>query len=197
MTVTYTTSEGGGPSLAVSGTDFVATTGTVTIPQGSISATFTVPVIGDVIDENAETFLVTLSGSSGPLILDAEGIGTINDDDTSLVSISSPAVAEGDAGTTNAVFTLSLNTPYYRSFTVDWTTSPGITNPATADADFTTSTGTVTFPALSTSQTLNVPIIGDTIDEVNETFRVTFSNSTGPGPRPASGPQPSPTTMPR
>jgi ELWxxDGT repeat protein len=180
--VTYTTSEGGGPSLATSGTDFVATTGTVTIPQGSISATFTVPAIGDVIDENAETFLVTLSGSSGPLILDAEGIGTINDDDTSLVSITSPVVTEGDAGATNAVFTLSLSTPYYRSFTVDWTTSPGITNPATAGSDFTTSAGTVTFPALSTSQTLSVPILGDTIDEVNETFRVTFSNSTGPGP---------------
>jgi ELWxxDGT repeat protein len=188
VTVTYTTSEGGGgPALATSGTDFVATTGTVTIPQGLTSATFTVPVIGDVVDEIAETFLVTLSNSTGPLILDAEGIGTINDDDTSLLTISSPTVTEGDAGTTPATFTLSLSTPYYRAFTVDWTTVAGLTNPATAGSDYTSSAGTASFPALSTSQTLTVPVMGDTIDEANETFRVTFSNSTGPGPVTGTG----------
>lgn len=187
VTVTYTTSEGGGASLATSGVDFLATTGTVTIAQGAKTATFTVPAIGDVIDENAETFLVTLSNSSGPLILDGEGIGTINDNDTATISVNSVSVPEGNTGTTNAVFTMSLSVPYYREFSVDWATSAGTTNPATPDVDFTTSSGTVTFPALSTSQTISVPVIGDAIDEPNETFRVTFSNSTGPGPTTGSG----------
>jgi hypothetical protein len=188
VTVTYTTSEGGGASLATSGTDFVATTGMVTIPQGLTSATFTVPVIGDTIDEIAETFLVTLSDSTGPLILDGEGIGTINDLDTAAVSINNVSVVEGDLGTTNAVFTLSLSLPYYRDFTVDWTTVAGTTNPATAAIDYITSSDTVTFPALSVAgQAVSVPVIGDGIDEVNETFRVTFSNSTGPGPTAGTG----------
>jgi ELWxxDGT repeat protein len=188
VTVDYATSEGGGgPALATSGTDFLATAGTVTIPQGSKTATFTVPSVGDVVDELAETFVVTLSNSSGPLILDGEGIGTINDLDTSAVSIGNISVTEGDAATTNAVFTLSLSTPFYQAFTLDWATTPGITNPATADADYTASSGTVTFPALSTTQTVIVPVIGDTIDELNETFRVTFSNSTGPGPTTGTG----------
>jgi ELWxxDGT repeat protein len=188
VTVTYTTSEGGGASLATSGTDFVATTGQVTIAQGATSATFTVPVIGDVIDENAETFLVTLSNSSGPIILDAEGIGTINDLDTAQISLANVTVTEGSAGTTNAVFTLRLSVPYHRDFTVDWTTAAGVTNPATEGADYTASGGTVTFPALSTTgPTLSVPVIGDVVDEVNETFRVTFSNSSGPGPTTGAG----------
>jgi ELWxxDGT repeat protein len=187
VTVAYATSEGGGASLATSGTDFVPATGSVTIPQGSKTATFNVAAIGDLIDENAETFLVTLSNSSGPLILNATGIGTINDNDTSAVSINSLSVPEGDAGTADAVFTLTLSTPYYRDFTVDWTTAAGLTNPATAGLDYTASSGTVTFPALSTRQTLAVPVIGDTIDETNETFRVTFSNSTGPGPTTGTG----------
>ena len=188
VTVDYSTSEGGGgAALATSGADFLATTGTVTIPQGSRTATFTVPSVGDVIDELAESFVVTLSNSSGPLIIDAEGIGTINDNDTAAVSINSVSVTEGDAATTSAAFTLSLSTPYYQAFTLDWATTPGVTNPATAGADYTASTGTVTFPALSTSQTVTVPVIGDTIDELNETFRVTFSNSSGPGPTNGTG----------
>ena len=63
----------------------------------------------------------------------------------------------------------------------------GLTNPGTGGVDFIASSDTVSFPALSVSQTLTVPVIGDTIDEANETFRVTFSNSTGPGPTTGTG----------
>ena len=83
-------------------------------------------VNGDLIDEPAaETFLIHLSNSTGPVILDGDAIGTINDNDTATVVINNVTVPEGNSGTTDAIFTVSLNTPYYRDFTVDWATAAG------------------------------------------------------------------------
>jgi hypothetical protein len=78
VTVGYAT--GGGTATA--GTDYVAASGTLTIPPGSTTATVTVSVNGDSADEADETFVVTLSGATGATIADAQGVGTIVDDDT-------------------------------------------------------------------------------------------------------------------
>ena len=61
--------------------------------------------------------------------------------------------------------------------TVDYTTSDGT---ATAGVDYTVTSGTLTFPANSTSSlTISVPVIDDTIDEEEqETFTLTLSNAT-------------------
>jgi ELWxxDGT repeat protein len=176
FTVDYAT-VAGGAQPATPGTDYVETSGTLSFPAGTKSRTFTVTINSDLIDEPAETFLVQLSNSSGPVILDGEAVGTINDNDTATVTINNVTKAEGDSGTTDAVFTVSLNTPYYRDFTVNWATTPGT---ATEDVDYVASSGIVTFTAGTTTQTVAVPIIGDTLNEANETFEVVLSGSTGP-----------------
>lgn len=61
--------------------DYQASSGVVTIPAGQTSATITVPVNGDAIDEGDETFGVMLSGARGADIDDALAVGTILDDD--------------------------------------------------------------------------------------------------------------------
>jgi ELWxxDGT repeat protein len=177
FTVDYATVVGGAQP-ATPAADYVATSGTLVFPAATRSRTFTVTVNSDLIDEVAENFLVHLSNSSGPVILDGDAVGTINDNDTANVTINNFTIPEGDAGTADAVFTVTASTAYYRDFTVDWTTAAGT---AGEGVDYTASSGTLTFPAGTTSRTLAVPVAGDTLVEGNETFEVVLANSTGPG----------------
>jgi hypothetical protein len=106
FTVDYTTVVGGAQP-ATPGADYVATSGTLVFPQSTRNQTFTITTNGDLIDEPAETLLVQLSNSTGPLILNGEAVGTINDNDTATVTVNNVTVPEGNSGTTDAVFTVS------------------------------------------------------------------------------------------
>ncbi|GLW93881.1 Calx-beta domain-containing protein [Actinokineospora globicatena] len=75
VTVNYATSAG----TATSGVDFTPVSGTLTFAPGETSKTITVPVLGDLLDEVAETFRVTLSGATGAGIVKAVGTATIAD----------------------------------------------------------------------------------------------------------------------
>ncbi|MGH3645655.1 MAG: Calx-beta domain-containing protein [Micromonosporaceae bacterium] len=90
------------------------------------------------------------------------------------VSIGDVAVVEGDSGTSNAVFEVTLSKASGKVSTVDFETSDGT---ASAGLDYQASSGTVTFNKRQTSKTVSVPIIGDTIDEPDETFTVTLSRA--------------------
>ena len=59
---------------------------------------------------------------------------------------------------------------------VDYATSDGT---ATAGADYTATSGTLTFNNGETSKTFSVPILPDNLVEGDETFFVTLSNPTG------------------
>ncbi len=175
VTVAYATSAG----TATEGTDYEATSGTVTIAAGSTSGTFNVPVLGDTIDEPNEAFTVTLSNPTGIATLgDALATGTIIDDeDAPSLSIADSSVSEGNSGMTNMRFTVTMNRESSRQVTVNYETSSGTgTNAAIAGTDYTTTSSTLTIAAGSTSGTFNVPVLGDTIDESDETFTVTLKN---------------------
>ena len=89
------------------------------------------------------------------------------------------SVTEGDSGTANATFTVTLNTSNHVPVTVQFDTDPSGANPATENIDYTATSGTLTFnPDGALTQTINVPIIGDTLDEADETFTVTLSSPT-------------------
>jgi plastocyanin len=92
------------------------------------------------------------------------------------ISIADRAVAEGDAGTAMAVFTLSLSAPSTNTVTVMYHTADGT---ATAGIDYTAVGPTmVTFPPGAIEQTVSVPVIGDVLSEDNETFFVNLSSPT-------------------
>ncbi|MCI0456033.1 MAG: FG-GAP-like repeat-containing protein [Gemmataceae bacterium] len=80
VTVNYATADG---TAKVSDNDYIATSGTVTfLPGQPTTKTITVVVQGDKKKESNDTFFVNLSDpSSNALILDAQGIGTILNDD--------------------------------------------------------------------------------------------------------------------
>jgi len=61
--------------------DFMATSGTLTIPPGMTTASISVPVIGDVMDEPNEAFQLLLGPATGAALSRTQAQGTILDDD--------------------------------------------------------------------------------------------------------------------
>ena len=158
----------------------VAPAAIVTVPEaaiaaGATSATFNVPVSADTLDEASETATMTLSSPTNATISDATGTLTIVDDDTApTLSINDVSYTESGTGG-NATFTVTLSEVSAQNVTVDYASSDVST---TAGSDYTSSTGTVTILAGNTTQTFNVPVLVDTLDEVNETSTLTLSNPT-------------------
>ena len=184
VTVNYARSGG----TATSGTDFtaLAASNTLTFAANETSKTITVSVTGDTVNEPDETVIITLSSASGADIVTASGTGTITDNDTPNFSIDSPSVAEGDSGSANLEFTVTLNPASYQPVTVDYAQTGGT---ATSGTDYTAvAAGMLSFAAGATSQTITVTVTGDTMFEASETVIITLSNaSTGTNIATASG----------
>src|SRR4029079_8456892 len=73
----------------------------------------TVPVCDDLLDENDEIFFVRLSAPVNAT-LNGPGVATatIHDNDPPpVLTISNPSVTEGDSGSLNAVFTVTISAP--------------------------------------------------------------------------------------
>ena len=167
-----------GTGTATSGTDYAALAGgTLTFPAGTISQTFDVSVTGDAAAEPDETVVVTLSNAGNATIGTATGTGAITDDDSGpSLSIDSPSVSEGDDGSVNLTYTVTLSAASGLAVTVDYADAG--TGTATPGTDYTAITGgTLTFAAGTTSQTFNVSVMGDVLDEADETIVVTLSNA--------------------
>ena len=170
VTVGYATADG----TATAPADYTSSTGTLTFTPGVLTRTFNVPIVGDTLDEDDETFLVNLSGPVNATIADGQGVGTILDNDASpSFSINNATVVEGDTGSVTATFTVTLSKASGRSTAVDYATSD-VT--ATAPADYVAAAGTLAFPPGTTTQTIPITVNGDLSDEPNETYRVTLSN---------------------
>jgi hypothetical protein len=176
VTVQYATTSAGS---ATPGVDFVATSGTLTFPPGSTTQNIGITVNGDTTQESNEIVQVTLSNAHGAPISLNSAFGLIQDDDTPVqIILEDASVFEGNSGTTNMVFTVSLTRTSSSPVTVSFQTVTGGT--ATAGTDYTAvAPTTVTIPAGEESATVNVPVIGDTAVEPNETVLAQISNPTG------------------
>ena len=162
---------------ATAGVDYVANSLTgQTIPAGASTYSFTVLVNGDALNEPADTFFVNVTNVTNAIVGDGQGIGTItNDDALPSFSINDATVIEGNAGTVNAVFTVTLSAASGQTTTVNYATADGT---ATQPADYTSTTGTLTFTPGQTTQTITVLVVGETVPEANETFLVNLSGAT-------------------
>ncbi|MBK8396633.1 MAG: hypothetical protein IPL26_15540 [Leptospiraceae bacterium] len=173
VTVDYATSN----VTAASGSDYTAiTTTTLTFNPGETTKPVSVVVSGDLLHEGNETFSVTLSNVSATATIGtATGTGTItNDDAIPSLSINNVTVTEGNSGTVNANFTVTLSAASGQTVTVDYATS-NVT--ATAGSDYTAiTTTTLTFNPGETTKPVPVVVAGDALNEVDETFSVTLSN---------------------
>ena len=85
-------------------------------------------------------------------------------------------MTEGNSGTVNATFTLSLSAPSSQAVGVSYATAAGS---ATAPGDFTSRSGSLSFPPFATTLPLSITVNGDTLSEANETFVVNLSGASG------------------
>ena len=175
VTVNYFTADG----TATAPSDYTAIPNTVlTFAPGETTKSVTVLVNGDTTPEANETFTVNLATPTNATIATAQGIGTIVNDDAALPSltINDVRVVEGNSGTVNAVFTVTLSAAATTPVSVAYATANGT---ATAGSDYVATNGTLNFAVGQTTQTITVVVNGDLIKEANETFFVNLSNASG------------------
>jgi subtilisin family serine protease/disulfide oxidoreductase YuzD/DNA-binding cell septation regulator SpoVG/subtilisin-like proprotein convertase family protein len=170
VTVSYATANG----TATAGSDYVARSGVVTINPGSLTQTVTVVLTGDTLAEDDETLLVNLTGATNATVLDAQAVGTIQDDDSLVVD--DVTLVEGDDGAVVAQFTVRLLAARDHAVSVDYSTGNAT---ATGATDFVTQTGTLTFAPGETEKTVEVSVVGDRLDESDETFYLNLTNAVG------------------
>lgn len=161
---------------ATAGSDYTATSGDLTIPHGQSSKTFTVAITGDRVPESNETFVVNLTAPENAGITDDQAIGTIVDNEPR-VSINDVAIKEGNGKSIQMIFTVRLAAAYDETVKVGFATS-SVGGTATADVDYQSKNGTLTFAAGVTSMTVSITILADKTKESNETFFVNLSGGT-------------------
>src|SRR5207253_1488968 len=120
-------------------------------------------------------FQVNLSGAVNATINDGQGIGTIiNDDLPPGFSINDVSTIEGNSGTKDLVFTVSLAGATEVEARVNFATVDGS---AQAGSDYLASAGTVVFAPGETSKPVPIQVLGDTTFEADEVFYVQLSDA--------------------
>ncbi|MBV9251501.1 MAG: hypothetical protein JO227_19915, partial [Acetobacteraceae bacterium] len=175
------TGSGANPATAADFVGDVLPSGTVSFAPGQTRQTITVNVAGDNTVEPDEGFTVSLSAPSiGAVIGTAAASGTIRNDDASLsIAATDADKPEGQAGsTTPFTFTVTRSGDTSVAHSVHWAVTGSGANPATA-ADFVGDvlpSGTVTFAAGESTQTITVNVAGGNTVQSDEGFTVSLSS---------------------
>ena len=107
--------EDGSSGTATAGEDYTLNSTEVTIPVGSRTATFEIPIAGDAIDEEDQTFTITLTTPVDHVSLGVQKtqeVTIVDDDDPPLVNIdadNSTGTINEDGGSATIKFVLNLS----------------------------------------------------------------------------------------
>jgi hypothetical protein len=177
VTINYATENGS----AVAGSDFRASSGQLAIPPGSQTGTISVPLLDDGAVEKAEGFYVNLSSPVNATLNPARtqaAIAVFDNDRAPVPAFSLPkgvAVREGDGGTVNVLFTVTLSGAAAERVQVAWRTANFTANLA----DYAAGKGTLVFEPGQTTKTISVNVKGDRRDEPDEAFGVVLEKPVG------------------
>ncbi|MDM8536181.1 Calx-beta domain-containing protein [Desulfobacterales bacterium HSG17] len=172
VTIDYTITD-----VTTASTDYTDTTkatpdGTLTIIAGSTTGNITLNITDDLLDENAESLTVDLTGADfASLGTPVSATGTINRDlnDIPAISINNPSIIENGGTMT---FNVILTGPSPLTVSVDYAVSG-----SAASADYTTSsTNPLTIAPGNTSGVIEFSIIDDAQAEGEENIILTLSN---------------------
>ena len=159
LTVAYATADG----TATAGSDYTATSGTLSFEPGETSKTIAVPITDDGVDDGGETFTLTLSSASGADLDDAEATGTIQNRETPLTASFEDVPSEHDGST---AFTFRLR--FSEQFPLSWR--------RLQDPRLTVAGGTLTTVSRGTqgeNREWNLAITPDGSDDVTVTLAAT------------------------
>jgi large repetitive protein len=178
--VAFATADG---TASAAGGDYHVFSGRVKFDPGQVSRTVVVEVRGDELPEEDETFFVNLSRAENAVIADAQGVGTIRNDDPPppqevpdpTISIGQSWLPEGDALTRWVNVLASLSAPSTKSISVAYATADGTA--LVGDNDYPPASGTLTFAPGETAKELILLSYGDTAVEPDEIFFVRLSQA--------------------
>jgi RHS repeat-associated protein len=168
VNISYSTQNG----TALGGEDFVASSGTLSLPDTSMPANVPfIYILDDTLDEPTEQFYVNFPSAEYGTMIDNQAIGTIFDMDPSpTISINNVTVEEINEQDVLATFEVSLS--FATTLTVDaqyWTENVS----ATAPGDYTSVPATpISFAPGQTTKTIEVTVKDDSVAELSETFRI-------------------------
>ncbi|MEY4566520.1 MAG: hypothetical protein RLY14_1490, partial [Planctomycetota bacterium] len=165
ITVNYATQQ----ATATAGSDFIATSGTLTFNPGETVQFITVDIIGDTIVELRETFRVNLSNPTQAILGTTFATGTIISEDLPSVSVGNASVIEGNSGRKEIYFPFELSGAHSENVTISYTTKDGT---AKSGSDYEAVSGTVVIPSGMTTGTIRTWVLGDTAIELDEQFTV-------------------------
>jgi hypothetical protein len=161
---------------ATLGNDFIFSNATqLLFSPGQTVKTFSVQTFTDSISERSETFRITATPLNVPNAATISAQATIYDLVATTVTAGNVRVTEGNAGTVNATFTVTLGGQPILPVTVLYSTRD-VT--ATAGSDYAATSGSVVFRPGETTKTVTVSVTGDTIAEFDETYQVLLSSPT-------------------
>ncbi|MET7030103.1 Calx-beta domain-containing protein, partial [Sediminicola luteus] len=177
-TVTLTT----GGTATGGGVDYTLSSTTINIPVGVYSngtINLGLSITGDVVVENDETVILTLSGSTGDasLVAPLSTTYTILNDDNYIATISASDAIATEAGLTTGTFLVSLNTTNVSGGAI--AVNYSVSGSAVAGTDYNTLSGTVSIPNGSQTNTITVTPIDDTLVEGSESVTLNIIAGTG------------------
>ena len=161
---------------AIAGSDYTALNQTVTISGGDTSASVTLALLQDSVEESTETIALSLSASAAGLTVAAGTTVRIRDDDGLRLRVAGAplTVPEGGGGVR---VPLELRKAYAEDLEVR-VISAGIT--ATVGSDYVALSETVTIGAGDTSAAVTLVVVDDVIVEGNEQLRLFLSVDSAP-----------------
>jgi hypothetical protein len=157
----------------------------VTIRVGESARSFSVstkPNDLTEIDESFDLFISSStisSGSSAAVTLKIPGRNTPPPPPPppplpTSITISDAVVVEGNSGLTAVSFTVSLSASSRQSVTLTYASQDG--SATTADNDYVSQSGSLTFLPGETTKTVTIGVVGDTTAESDEAFSVVLAN---------------------
>jgi len=149
----------------------------ITMEAGEASRTVLIPIYGDDSAEPSETFFVNLYSWDLVEITDNQGLGTILDDDSSLVvTVGNPSFLEKDTGITSGFFTVELHETQLEAVAVHVRTIDGT---ATGGSDYSPIDQDIVFAPGETVKQVPISIYSDLEIEGNEGFTIEVNSILG------------------
>ena len=182
VTVDFATSDLGTISThATAGDGYTATSGTLTFTSGQTSKTITITILNDTDYEPSERFRVTLSNASGATLPEfpQANVNIRSEEAIPTASLDDVTVDEG-AGT----MTLTLRVSHTSQADVTYVANANnVEGTATEDDDYDDflveagRTAKITVPGGELSETFDITIVDDSVNESDETIDIRWQRS--------------------
>ena len=182
ITVDFATSDLGIISThATAGEDYTASSGTLTFTSGQTSKTITIPILNDTDYEQAERFRVTLSNAAGATLPATPwaSVSIADDETVPRASLEDVTVDEG-AGTMTLTLRLSHPSQADINYIVNSSNVEGTATKGDDYEDFLLEPGgtaKITVPGGELSQTFDITIVDDSVNESDETIDIGWLKS--------------------